>query len=122
MKLDTTIQEWLEQLGEPVAETAFPPRDKSGKPTKLPASYLIFLDEIEADGCDESNLFSAHDITIERYSPDGDNRKLESFLWKSGLHFKRGSKQWLSSEQLFMTVYYITDTIFIKNGVETNGE
>lgn len=122
MKLDTTIQEWLEQLGEPVAETAFPPRDENGKPTKLPSSYLVFLDEIETDGCDESNLYSAHDLTIERYHPRGDNRKLECFLWKSGLHFRRGPKQWLPSEQTFMTPYYITDLIFTKNGVEKNGE
>lgn len=122
MNIDTTIQSWLETLGEPVAETAFPPRDENGKPTKLPSSYIIFLDEIDVDGCDESNLYSAHDLTIEHYSPRGDNKKLECFLWKSGLHFKRGPKQWLPAEQLFLTVYYITDTIFTKNGVELNGE
>lgn len=122
MKLETSIKEWLEQLGEPVAETAFLPRDENGKPTKLPSSFIIFLDEIDVDGCDESNLLSAHDLTIERYHSHGDNRKLECFLYKSGLHFKRGPKQWLSTEQTFMTPYYITDTIFIMNGVETNGE
>lgn len=122
MKIERSIQEWLEQFGDPVAETAFPPRDEDGNPIQLPSSYLIFFDEIEADGCDESNLFSAHDITIERYHPRGDNRKFECFLYKSGLHFKRGPKQWLSAEQTFMTPYYITDTIFIMNGVETHGE
>ena len=121
MKLDTTIQEWLEQLGEPVAETAFPPRDEKGRPTILPSSYIIFLDEIDVDGCDEFNLYSAHNLTIERYSPKGDNRKLENFLWKSGLHFKRTPKQWLPSEQLFLTVYDITDTIITMNGVDFNG-
>lgn len=115
-----SIQEWLESFGEPVAETAFPPRDKKGNPNRISAPYIVYLDNADVDGSDDCNLFTSHDLTIERYSKDGNNARFDSFLWRSGLHFSR-SKKWLSSEQLYMTVYNIKEEIIIKNGVDQNG-
>lgn len=122
MQLDCSIQEWLESFGEPVADTAFSPRDENGNIQSVSVPYIIFLDEIDVDGSDDTNLYSAHDLTIERYSQTGDNKKFDCFLWKSGLKFTRSKKQWLPSEQLFLTVYNITEPIITKNGVDKNGE
>ena len=117
MQINGTIQEWLEGFGDPVADTAFPPRDKKGKPNKVSAPFNIFLDKSETDGSDDANFYTLHDLTIERYTQTSNTAEFERFLYRSGLHFIR-SRTWLPSEQLFMTVYDITTEIITKNGVD----
>ena len=117
MQINETVQEWLESFGDPVADTAFPPRDKNGKPNKISAPFNIFLDKSETDGSDDANLYTLHDLTIERYTHTTNTADFERFLYRSGLHFIK-SRTWLKDEQLFMTTYDITTEIITKNGVD----
>ncbi len=109
------IKLWLEEFNEPVADTAFPPRDKDGNPKEISVPFIIFLDDISSDGADGENNYTVHSLGIERYTSDGNDLPFDNFLKKSGLHFEK-SKSWLKDEELFMTVYSLTDDIIIKEG------
>ncbi len=117
MQINGTIKQWLESFGKPVADTAFPPRDGKGRPNKITVPFIVFLDNAKTDGSDDCNLFTLHDLTIEYYTNTSNTDDFNKFLYDSGLHFEM-SRQWLSSEQMFMTVYDIADSIITKERID----
>lgn len=115
MRISGTIVEWLKSFGDPVADTAFPPRKEDGTPNTVSIPYNVFLDKSETNGGDEVNLYTVHDLTIERYTQTAATKDFEQFLYQSGLHFIK-YRNWLKEEQLFLTVFEITTEIITKNG------
>ncbi|QNK41824.1 hypothetical protein [Caproicibacter fermentans] len=94
------IKTWLEQAGEPVAETAFPPGEDV---PEMP--YIVYLDDSERGGGDMKNLSRNHSLSVERYSETSeDNKMLEALLDTQAIKYTK-EKQWLTDEECFMTVY-----------------
>jgi hypothetical protein len=100
------IKKWLEQAGEPVAETCFPPGDAP------PPPYIYFLDAQDHGGADMRNLLTKHDLTVERYSDTSEyNPKLEALFDAAGLEFTR-EQTWLPDpEDMYETIYTIKTPI-----------
>lgn len=93
------IKTWLEQAGEPVAETCFPP----GEAPPLP--YVVFLDSIERGGADMKNISRRHAVIVERYSTvQEDNLKLEGLLDDAVIPFTK-EKTWVNEIECYMTTY-----------------
>ena len=96
------VKFWLEQAGEPVAETCFPPGEVQ------PPPYIVFLDHAEHRGADLKNLLVDHSMTVERYSAtDSDNTELETLFER--IPYTK-DKQWVSDIEQFMTVYNLEFT------------
>jgi hypothetical protein len=93
------IKSWLETVGEPAAETCFPP----GEVPPLP--YVVYLDTVQRGGGDMQNMMKTHSLTVERYSETGDdNTKLEALFDAQAIKYKK-EKQWLTDEECYMTIY-----------------
>lgn len=107
------LKAWLEQAGEPVAETCFPPGDERAK---LP--YIYFLDEQTHGGADMKNLLTMHDLTVERYSETSEyNAKLEALFDAVGLEYTR-EQMWLPDpDDMYETIYTIKTPIFERTDI-----
>lgn len=94
------IKAWLEQAGEPVAETCFPPGDVQ------PPPYIYFLDSANHGGGDMRNLMVKHNLTVERYSDTPEyNPKLEALFDAAGLEYDR-EQTWLPDpDDMYETIY-----------------
>lgn len=105
----TDIKVWLEQAGEPVAETCFPP-GTPGKDVPNPP-YICFLDSADRGGADMRNLLTKHNLTVERYSDTSEyNSKLEALFDAAGLEYAR-EQTWLTTEDMYETIYTIKTPI-----------
>lgn len=115
MVIDFDPKAWLESFDAaiPVAETAFSPRGSDGRPRRVSAPFIAFFDDYDADGSDLDVEYIEHDLTIEMYTLDGADKPFRNWLLRQKIHFKR-RKTWLPSEQMFMSVFYLTDSIFEK--------
>lgn len=91
------IKSWLEQCGEDVADTAFV--DAHSYP------FVVFIDYQDHGGSDLHNDLTRHDLTVERYSEDGEeSQKLKTLIVDKAVHYEY-SKQWLSDVQCFEEIY-----------------
>lgn len=101
------IKTWLEKVGEPVAETCFPPGDAP------PPPYIYFLDEQDHGGGDMRNLLIKHYLTLERYSNTAEyNAALEALFDAKGLDYSR-EQTWLPDpEDMYETIYTVKTPIF----------
>lgn len=113
MSNNTGIEAWLSSLNHPVAETAFPPRDATGKVNKITAPFIVYLDKEEVSGSDDENFIISHDLTIEYYTKDKNTSDLRELIINSGLEFTSVTS-WLATEQLYMTVFELSDVIIEK--------
>lgn len=105
------IKTWLEQAGEPVAETCFPPGDAPGLP------YIVFLDAQDHGGADMRNLLTKHDLTVERYSDTAEyNAAMEALFDAKGFEYTR-EQTWLSDEGMYETIYTIKTPIFERTDI-----
>ena len=97
------IKSWLEQAGEPVAETCFPPGDDVP-----PLPHIIFLDGADHGGGDMKNLMVKHNLTVERYSETSEyNAKLEALFDVVGLEYTR-EQTWLPDPyDMYETIYTV---------------
>ena len=76
------------------------------KPPK--STYSIFMDSYKGRGADDLNLIKEHTYTIELYAYKADpeaEKRIEAELNKRGIQFDKLTRQWLETEQLYMTVY-----------------
>ena len=74
-----------------------------------PLPYNIFIDDEVYRGADKRNNIIEHNITIEHYSESIDeaNEKIiENFLDNNEKSYSK-SREWLSDEGLFVTLYEI---------------
>lgn len=106
------IKSWLEQAGEPVAETCFPP----GEAKPLP--YIYFLDEQTRGGADLKNLMTTHSLTVERYSETSEyNTALEALFDAAALEYTR-EQTWLPDpNDMYETIYTITTPIIERTDI-----
>lgn len=109
----TNIQTWLESLNHPVADTAFPPRTPTGAPQNISVPFIIYLDRQTVEGSDDKNLVIFHALQIEYYTETRNVSDLRDLLVSSGLHFTEETS-WIKEEQLFMTLFDITDDLVEK--------
>ena len=93
------IKEWLEQAGEPVADTNFLP----GYCPPLP--YICFLDKLQNEGADLKNDLINHGLTVERYSrTTDDNKALEKLFNDENIKYEK-ERIWVTEESVFETIY-----------------
>lgn len=91
------VKLYLSAAGEDVADTAF--LDEHGSP------FITFLDRVEGIGSDFRRDLIQHDLTVERYSADGEpNAKLLELLEKLDPGYS-SDKQWLPKESCFMEIF-----------------
>ena len=115
MVINFDPKSWLESYDSavPVAETAFTPRDEAGRPRRIHSKFIVFHDDQDADGADLSTDYIAHDLTIELYTKDGNDRAFRDWLLRQDIHFQR-RLIWLPTEQMFESIFYLTDTVHEK--------
>lgn len=77
--------------------------------------YFIFIDDIYIRGADLHNNIIEHNLTLEYYNEVIDlnyEKKIETFLNSEDYQYTK-SREWLSEEKMFMTVYEL-DTFLKK--------
>jgi len=93
------VKAWLEQAGEPVADTSFLPDDNVSPP------YICFLDKQQNEGADLRNDLVNHSLTVERYSATSeDNKSLEKLFGDESIKYSK-ERTWLADEFEFETIY-----------------
>lgn len=94
------VKEILDAAGLLYPETRFP---------KLPdGTCVIPMDDVEADGADNINLFYHHNVTLEMYQSKPDPKAeaaLEAEINARGLKWEKQSRYWLQSEQRYQVIY-----------------
>lgn len=102
------ITEILTSTGLPFRETQFP-REPAG-------DYIVYHDDVDADGPDGYNRIFTHNITVELYAlgpnPEAE-AAIEAGLNLLGFHWSKQSRVWVEGAQRYQTVYefnYITKT------------
>lgn len=76
------------------------------KPPEPP--FIVWFDEVEARGADDTNLIYEHGITLELYTENADKTPRESIervLNKYGIVFNRTQKTWIESEGYYQEVF-----------------
>lgn len=77
---------------------------------KPPAgTYAVWFDHIDTEGPDNMapGIFH-HSVRIELYEPKKDDAAeaaLEAALSARGLHWTKGERIWIQSEQMYQTIY-----------------
>ena len=85
-------------------------RERGSRFTKPPAgTYAVWFDDIETDGPDgmPPRIFT-HNVSVELYERKPDNEAvaaLEAELTAAGLHWTKQDRFWITSEQMYQTVY-----------------
>lgn len=90
--------------------TAAGVRARRGRFVKPPAgTYALWKDDIATDGPDGMPpMIFSHDVTVELYEPKPDDQAeaaLEAQLSARGLHWTKQDRYWLTSEQMYQTIY-----------------
>lgn len=84
-------------------------------------TFAVTFDAVNHDdGADLINNLTHHDITIELYEPALDlasRTALESAMDNHNIKWERDDTTWLTTEQLYMTVYTFT---YIEKGGHDN--
>lgn len=102
------INDILTPVGLPYRETAFP-RSPAG-------DYIVYHDDVTADGPDGYNRIYTHDVTVELYATAPNpaaEAALEAELDRLGIHWAKQSRLWVDGAQRYQTAYdftYITKT------------
>lgn len=94
------INEILKPVGLPYRETQFP-RSPAG-------DYIVYHDDVTADGPDGDNRIFTHAFTLELYTLEinpGVEAALEAELARNGLHWRKQSRMWVEGAQRYQTIY-----------------
>lgn len=95
------LDDILAGVGPPHKETCFlkPPKE----------TYLVWFDDVTRRGADDRNMVADHAVTFELYAykPDpGAEKGVEKALDAACVEWQKTARQWVQSEQLYMTIYY----------------
>ena len=94
------VKDILTAVGVPFRETLF---------TRAPASeYIVYMDDVDADGPDGVNRIFTHGITLELYAPKPAPDKeaiLEAELNSRGIKWTKQSRYWIEAAQRYQTLY-----------------
>lgn len=73
-----------------------------------PATYAVYFDDVTTDGPDGIPSIWRHAVMLELYTdrpgPQSE-AALEAALAAEGLQWTKQARNWLQSEQIYMTVY-----------------
>lgn len=95
-------------LNEIITDSGIPFRETQwiGKP---PAeTYGVWMDDVDADGADDENLFETHNITAELYEPKPDpeaEKAFEAQLNARGRKWTKHPRYWLTEAQRYQVIY-----------------
>ena len=97
------IDEILKPVGLPYRETLFP-RSPAG-------DYVVYHEDVEADGPDGYNRIFTHAVTLELYAlepnPEAE-AAIEASLNLWGFHWSKQSRLWVEGAQRYQTIYEFT--------------
>lgn len=74
-------------------------------------TYVIYMDDVDADGPDGINRVYTHDITLEVYEPTPDDAAeaaIEAAIDAQGLRWTKQDRYWLQTEQRYQVIYEFT--------------
>ncbi|MCC8068991.1 MAG: hypothetical protein LIO71_04490 [Ruminococcus sp.] len=100
------IQSMLNSLAVPNKETRFIQPPKS--------TYAVWFDNQSVYGCDNFNVITIHDATVELYEYVIDieiENAIEDYLNSIPLEYVKHERTWLNTESLYQIIYefeYIT--------------
>lgn len=97
------IKEILQPTGVPFIETVF---DRA--PT---GDYIVYTDDVTADGPDDSNRIFTHDITVEVYEKKANptlEAKLEAELNSRGIKWTKQARYWVTGADRYQVIYEFT--------------
>lgn len=85
-------------------------QERGSRFVKPPAgTYAVWFDEIDTDGPDgEPPRIFTHAVTVELYEPKKDDaaeEALEAAMSAAGMHWHKGDRIWIQSEQMYQTIY-----------------
>lgn len=75
---------------------------------KTPDTWAVWMDDIVADGADDSPRIRRHSVTLELYESKPDDAAeaaIEAALTAEGLHYTKQDRYWLSDEQMYQIIY-----------------
>ena len=76
---------------------------------KPPAgTYAVYMDDVTTDGPDGMNRIFNHDVTVEVYEANPDDKTeaaIEAALDAQGLHYTKQDRYWLQEEQRYQVIY-----------------
>ena len=84
--------------------------------------YFIFLDDVIVRGADKLNNILEHNLTLECYEEKVDKqikKKIEDFLNSHSFKFEANT-EWISDEELYVTIYELTFLEKIRKESEEN--
>lgn len=97
------INEILQPLGVPFRETMF---------SRTPAGdYIVYMDDVTADGADYENLIYTHDITLEVYEVKPNQEletALEARLNSRGIKWTKQARYWVTGADRYQVIYEFT--------------
>lgn len=97
------IREILTTVGLPFRETLFH-REPAG-------DYIVYHDDVDADGPDGFNRIFTHSVTVELYAlaPNQEaEAAIEAGLNMWGFRWSKQSRVWVEGAQRYQTVYEFT--------------
>lgn len=95
------IDEIIEGSGLPFRETQWVEKKPDG-------TYGVWMDDVDADGSDDENLFETHNITAELYEPKPDpeaEKAFEAQLNARGRKWTKQPRYWLTDAKRYQVIY-----------------
>ena len=77
-------------------------------PTPPQCDYVVYFDDVDADGPDLRNMLFTHNVTVELYEWKRDSTTsaaLEAELNARGIRWTKTTRRWQSSIQQYRTIY-----------------
>jgi hypothetical protein len=72
------------------------------------STYVVYFDDVAADGPDEINRIFTHDISVEFYETEADPKTEQSFeteLNNRGIKWTKQARYWLDDAQRYQVIY-----------------
>ena len=77
-------------------------------------TFVVYFDDLDADGSDYTTDFAEHSVRFELYAPNradpAAEKRLESMFRQYGIHYRKLGRSWLESERYYLTTYYFDFT------------
>lgn len=77
-------------------------------------TFVVYVDDVDADGSDYTTDIFTHSIRFELYSPNradpAAEKRLEATFRQYGIHYRKLGRTWLESERYYLTTYYFDFT------------